>query len=200
MGARCGCGIDPKAQTAGNDIDCENYYTERNLQQVREWLNDLDLSEYYDNFIDNGFDKLDIITNNINNKDILKRIGIDKIGHQIVIIKSIQKLNEENDEQTMSNISSSAAVDHIICDNEPLIPNMDKKILKDLNHSKLELQFPVIQTNISLDQNWKCYNCDNVNSEQTILCLKCGVDKNENKNNKKQNERRRTWIKEGVDV
>eukprot|EP00486_Rosalina_sp_Unknown_P012368 CAMPEP_0201583632 /NCGR_PEP_ID=MMETSP0190_2-20130828/100777_1 /ASSEMBLY_ACC=CAM_ASM_000263 /TAXON_ID=37353 /ORGANISM="Rosalina sp." /LENGTH=130 /DNA_ID=CAMNT_0048025911 /DNA_START=23 /DNA_END=412 /DNA_ORIENTATION=+ len=129
MGANCGCGIDPKAQTAGNDIDCDSYYTERNLNEVQEWLNDLDLSQYYENFIDHGFDRMDIIKANMKNNTILKRIGIEKIGHQMVIIKSIEKFNEyenenENEDETITNISSTNGfIDRIICDDEPLIPS-----------------------------------------------------------------------------
>ena len=88
---------------------------------------------------------------------ILKRIGIEKIGHQLVILRSIENLI----------IKKILKQNEMICDNEPLIPswkcpkcgnknnmqfiecqickqslnNADQKMLKQLNGSKCSYNF-----------------------------------------------------------
>jgi len=58
--------------------------------EVKEWLKTLSLSEYYDNFINNGYDRMDIITD-LNEQD-LEKLNI-KIGHVKIILKSIMEIN-----------------------------------------------------------------------------------------------------------
>eukprot|EP01083_Nonionella_stella_P278984 948810_1 len=129
MGAKLGCAspnFDSTIQTE-QDMDCNEYYSARSKDQIKEWLNDLALCQYISNFIDNGFDRMDIIKTNLrNNKTMLKTIGIDKIGHQMVIIASIEKLYKEEENETLI----STSIDHIVYskyDDEPLLTNTNEK-------------------------------------------------------------------------
>ena len=51
-------------------------------------------SEYYDNFIENGFDELSIVADC--DETQLINIGIDKIGHRLKILRGIKKYKEMN--------------------------------------------------------------------------------------------------------
>eukprot|EP01084_Bolivina_argentea_P229759 387705_1 len=121
MGAKLGCAspnFDSSVQT-GQDMDCNDYYSSRSKDEVREWLQDLALFQYYNNFIDNGFDRMDIIKTNMrNNKSMLKTIHIQKLGHQMVIINSIEKLYKDEENETLS-----TSIGHIIYDDDKLLPN-----------------------------------------------------------------------------
>ena len=60
---------------------------------VRKWLNDVvELPEYYDIFIEHGFDDMRLIKN-VTNED-LKEIGIDKLGHRKKLLRCIQGYND----------------------------------------------------------------------------------------------------------
>ena len=61
------------------------------VEAVKLWLKEkLGLMEYVDLFIDNGFDKLSVVV--LLDKSTLKEMGIDKIGHQLLILDEIRKL------------------------------------------------------------------------------------------------------------
>ena len=58
---------------------------------VKQWLeNVVRLPQYYDMFINHGFDDLEIVGDMT--IDNLKQIGVNKLGHQIKIIKYAKKL------------------------------------------------------------------------------------------------------------
>ena len=60
-------------------------------KSVLKWLRDVvRLPQYYDKLLKNGFDDLEFIQNIT--KEDLKKIGIDKIGHQKRILKFIKNL------------------------------------------------------------------------------------------------------------
>ena len=67
---------------------------------VQRWLIEtVRLPQYYENFIQNGFESLFIIKD-INDRDILKEIGIILAGHQLKIITETAKLRENYKYQT----------------------------------------------------------------------------------------------------
>ena len=75
-----------------------NFIQDRNLNKLKNWLEELRISNYLDNFIQNGYHSLELLIFQMESKnpltdEILKdEIGIDKIGHRSRIIN---KLNED---------------------------------------------------------------------------------------------------------
>merc|ERR1712061_948383 len=69
-----------------SDVDREN-----TTMIVEQWLFSIELSQYLDIFINNGFDSLTFIKN-IQSKSDLNDIGITKIGHQIQLMEAIRQL------------------------------------------------------------------------------------------------------------
>ena len=65
---------------------------ERNRQKIRDWLKGLGLSEYEDNFISNGYEKLDFIAEIVEEGE-LKEINITNPGHIATLLNSIKTLN-----------------------------------------------------------------------------------------------------------
>eukprot|EP01083_Nonionella_stella_P000535 1516_1 len=61
------------------------------LDEVRQWLESSGLSQYYDNFVKNGMNDLELIKT-IENKDDLAYLGIELKGHQIAMMKKINEL------------------------------------------------------------------------------------------------------------
>ena len=75
-----------------------NFIQDINLNKLKNWLEELRISNYLDNFIQNGYHSLELLILQMESKnpltdEILKdEIGIDKIGHRSRIIN---KLNED---------------------------------------------------------------------------------------------------------
>ena len=63
----------------------------REQSDIREWLQKISLTQYYDAFISNGYDSLAFIAD-ITLKSELEEIGITKIGHQKRIFLHLQPL------------------------------------------------------------------------------------------------------------
>eukprot|EP01084_Bolivina_argentea_P021003 39007_1 len=64
-------------------------------EKLRAWLKDtVKLEQYFDMFIENGFDNLEAIK--MVTMDVLNMIGIDKIGHKMTLIRHVAKLNSNN--------------------------------------------------------------------------------------------------------
>ena len=64
-------------------------------EKLRAWLKDtVKLEEYFEMFERNGFDSLDAIK--LVTMEVLNMIGIDKIGHKMVLLRHIAKLNVNN--------------------------------------------------------------------------------------------------------
>ena len=60
-------------------------------KSVCNWLRDtVELPQYYDSFIENGFDKMKVIK--YMTKQDLKEIGIEKLGHQKLILACIDDI------------------------------------------------------------------------------------------------------------
>jgi len=61
-------------------------------KKVKNFLLECRCGEYYDIFIDNGFDEIDIILES-NESDLIE-IGIKKVGHRKKILKAIKLYNK----------------------------------------------------------------------------------------------------------
>merc|ERR1712176_26897 len=72
--------------TVGNNIN------EEGRDDVKEWLNRINMDQYYEYFVNNGFDSLTLLKE-INDLSYLEYIGVKVKAHQIIIIKNIEKLN-----------------------------------------------------------------------------------------------------------
>ena len=72
----------------------DNNKNERNKEELRLWLkNKMDFERYYDLFIKNGIEDLEIVK--VLKMEDLKSIGINKLGHRIKIIQHIEKLKHD---------------------------------------------------------------------------------------------------------
>eukprot|EP01083_Nonionella_stella_P150425 479173_1 len=65
----------------------------RSFKEVRDWLNEIGKSEYYDVFIQNGYDAMNAVK--VLKKNHLKQMGITKLGHVELIWDEVLKLNTE---------------------------------------------------------------------------------------------------------
>merc|ERR1712228_791246 len=82
---------------------CRNNITVREAQAqskkiaVKQWLTDkVALPQYFDLFIQEGFDDIDTIENTVTKEDLLE-IGIEKPGHRNKIMLFVQRLKQRND-------------------------------------------------------------------------------------------------------
>eukprot|EP01083_Nonionella_stella_P078851 216044_1 len=66
----------------------------RNALLVKEWLDDIGMTQYYDCMISNGYDTMDIIKEIKTNND-LEDIGIDLKGHQALILSQASQLRTD---------------------------------------------------------------------------------------------------------
>merc|ERR1712218_115742 len=73
-------------------------------KDIKEWLKELDLAQYYDKFVDNDFDSLKRIQK-IRDEHTLEKIGIDSIGHRVAIWSAIRDLQDGSQQQEMEGIS-----------------------------------------------------------------------------------------------
>ena len=186
MGAQCGCGTETNIQ--GNDMDCADYFRERHQAEIEDWLRDIDQLEYYDMFINNGFDKMSIIKDHLKfekyDAALLERIGISKIGHQMVILQSIEKLNNfDNDTQVIPSAESRKR-NQKYDDKQPLITCSENQTIPKSDG----FQF----VEIDLDNNistWTCSDCQNINSQNASNCLKCNAGKVAHSDDKKWQQR-----------
>eukprot|EP01083_Nonionella_stella_P202292 739148_1 len=60
-------------------------------QAIREWLNDVGLPQYYTNLVENGYDSFRFIKE-MDDKSLLKEIGVTSLGHQTVLWARIKQL------------------------------------------------------------------------------------------------------------
>eukprot|EP01084_Bolivina_argentea_P018103 33751_1 len=64
-------------------------------QRLKAWLqNTVKLPQYYDLFLQNGIDELSVVA--LIDKETLKEMGIDTIGHQIKILDKAKQLKQNN--------------------------------------------------------------------------------------------------------
>mmetsp|Transcript_46247 Transcript_46247/g.41365 ORF Transcript_46247/g.41365 Transcript_46247/m.41365 type:complete len:496 (-) Transcript_46247:9-1496(-) len=76
-------------QTKKPNINKENINPEQ--EKLRAWLRDtVKLKQYFDIFIDNGFGNLEAMQ--IVTMEVLNMIGIEKIGHKMILLRHIAKL------------------------------------------------------------------------------------------------------------
>ena len=58
----------------------------------KEWLSDIaKCGEYYDMFINAGFESMDEMDPSLVTHEVLKEVGVDKIGHRVKILKAIDQ-------------------------------------------------------------------------------------------------------------
>ena len=79
----------PKKQNGKIDLQFVANY--QSSQSVMRWLKEINLSQYYDIFIKNGFDSIEMIKE-ISTKNDLNYIGVTIKAHQIKLINAISKL------------------------------------------------------------------------------------------------------------
>eukprot|EP01083_Nonionella_stella_P317896 1159469_1 len=88
--------------------------------EVRQWLETIEFSQYYDNFVKNGMNDLELIKT-IENKDDLAYLGIELKGHQIAMMKKINELKKppsENRKRAQTPYDSAAHLEVIGDDQE----------------------------------------------------------------------------------
>ena len=67
-------------------------------KKIYLWLeNVVQLSQYFDEFIKEGFDSMEIITKTLTEKDLKDIIGIKKAGHRKIIMHCINELKQANE-------------------------------------------------------------------------------------------------------
>eukprot|EP01083_Nonionella_stella_P176933 620461_1 len=94
-----------------DDGDGTEMYTGDAQKEVEDWLNEWNVRQYYDVFMENGMNSLEYIKC-IETIQDLEHIGVMMKGHQIVIMAAIKKLNH-----TMTVMSHDAAADDMDVDN-----------------------------------------------------------------------------------
>mmetsp|Transcript_58147 Transcript_58147/g.92368 ORF Transcript_58147/g.92368 Transcript_58147/m.92368 type:complete len:195 (-) Transcript_58147:133-717(-) len=134
-GAGCSCGTD--GSTAQSNMDKKNH-------EIQEWLDKLELGEYFANFIQHGYAEMSHIANM--HRDHLKQIGVMKIGHQVALLAAIKQWKEKH----MMSVEWDSPCFTL---NSSLNTTMSEDIL-----------IP----------SWQCEKCDNQNGLQRSECQLCG--------------------------
>ena len=76
---------------ANDDTDNDTKSDNDDKEELREWLKDVvKLPQYFQVFIENGIEDLDTVA--ALDKDTLKQIGIDKVGHQLKILTNAKTI------------------------------------------------------------------------------------------------------------
>ena len=90
--------IKPKTDNDSMSLDSEhNHYT----NEVKQWLYDIKLDRYLNNFISNGFENMTFIADTIDD-EVLQQIGIKLLAHRKVILVNIKKLNSAKNSKSLS--------------------------------------------------------------------------------------------------
>ena len=71
------------------DVENGKYNINKNDDEIRVFLKTIKLVEYYDVFIDNGFDSISDIK--LINKNALMDMKITKVAHQIRILNAVNE-------------------------------------------------------------------------------------------------------------
>lgn len=85
------CHLDPTAQPTTYLFNCNAAMSDQNI--VREWLKALDLEPYYESFVDNGYDDLEMCKQ-IGDPD-LDAIGVRVPKHRQLIKGAVRTLLEK---------------------------------------------------------------------------------------------------------
>ena len=93
-----------KQKTPGKYQSGDNHPQDtEGTQQIRKWLTEINLLEYYDNFVGSGFKSMEFIKA-IQSEDRLKEIGVngaDAFGHRVLLMAKINALRQgQNEEET----------------------------------------------------------------------------------------------------
>jgi hypothetical protein len=80
-----------------------NTYSEKE-NEIEKWLKSIGLVQYFRNFQDEGFDDLHTIAWTFSNggtecKEMLTKMGIEKLGHQQKIVYQAQILKQQLEEK-----------------------------------------------------------------------------------------------------
>ena len=85
--------VDGGSNEDGVMKDTDVFGDNDNVEGVKLWLKDtVKLERYFDMFMKNGVDRLSVVV--LLDKDSLKEIGVDQIGHQLLILNEIEKLKK----------------------------------------------------------------------------------------------------------
>eukprot|EP01084_Bolivina_argentea_P158020 275311_1 len=83
--------IVAKVKHKGNDISDKHLERLGKRQEIKVWLeNEVNLEEYYDVFIENGFEDIESLQDL--DENIMNSIGITKVGHRMKLMKYIKNL------------------------------------------------------------------------------------------------------------
>merc|ERR1712039_981738 len=75
--------------------------------KFKQWLEDtVKMGEYYDLFVENGVENLSVVQ--MFGMNELAEIGINKIGHRMIILKAIKALQEIADDSGMANAAPAS--------------------------------------------------------------------------------------------
>jgi ankyrin repeat protein len=110
------------------NFEPESEKTSRNMipSQLLSWLTKNKLESVYEVLIQNGYDDLNMLVNQMKsnmpiNQESLKRIGIKKPGHRIILLAKLE--DETRKKPRMSNAKSMNRITW--CVNAPLSPGID---------------------------------------------------------------------------
>eukprot|EP01083_Nonionella_stella_P280730 955018_1 len=115
--------------------------------RVVNWLNnELDLSEYVDLFLVNGFDEMNVIIKSMDEQDLID-IGIDKKGHRKKILLYIKEHKHEMVPKMPNLYGNDYAEGHNVVDTAPGIP-LWKCPMCDSGNAQSALQCSICGYNI----------------------------------------------------
>eukprot|EP01083_Nonionella_stella_P016519 46118_1 len=118
----------PNEMVSLDEIDCDPII-EMERAKVMTWLKSIGAVEYYQCFIDNGFDTMDSIMC-IKDHKILQDIGVQLIGKRVFIWNRIKRLNDTNTAAS-SGVQGEGEEDTTKWDNVRGINPMDRLIEKE---------------------------------------------------------------------
>eukprot|EP01084_Bolivina_argentea_P204598 349427_1 len=99
-------------------------------EQVRTWLSTIQWLQYYDTFINNGIDDMDTVKELTDER--LEKIGINKMGDRIKIIKQISQLQHTELSNAINTIPINKSIDSVVASIEASKPIFRDNVLKGL--------------------------------------------------------------------
>eukprot|EP01083_Nonionella_stella_P088102 245363_1 len=166
---------DPHPETQGNEhtiamTDSMPFSVPRGSDEVLQWLNSINLSEYICNFVDNGLNNMCFIETISIDRNLLKEMGITKIGHQHIIMSAIDKLREYN-----LHIETSPFYQQLMGLSET--PCFTMTPYTDMSGDSLTsswIQSSTSSSNMS-DDTFKYWFCDDCNHRNGLLSTQCEI-------------------------
>eukprot|EP01084_Bolivina_argentea_P067278 122546_1 len=151
-----------------------NHINKTDTLIVRVWLSEVGFPEYYDAFVSNGYDAMDVIMA-IENKNDLNEIGIVLKGHQTKLLFEIRKLQKTQTKEEDIKPQKIITVEEI---SEESKNNDAQSDCSDTDSNKYENEYPIGQT-----------MSDNYYNNQTVTVSKTyPITVEEEKNNDAQSD------------